>query len=285
MQNMAVERGIQSGIRRWRWWRAARKYTAIARANLQNRLAYVWDVVVQSFLIVLFIFIFGQLWSATFEAQGTAEIGGLTLVQTLWYFVWAEMLVLGKIRHARTVSQEVRDGSLAYTLGRPYNYLMYHFSFGVGDSLINMAVLLVLGGLVAWSQVGPLTSFRLETLPLLLLVTALAFVLEFSVMSIIGLLAFFFEDVNSFLFIYHKIVFVLGGLLLPIEFLPGWLQGIARALPFNLSVYAPARLFVSWDAGLFVFSVGMQVFWITVTLVVLIVLYRYGIRRVSINGG
>ena len=285
MQNMAMERGIQSGIRRWRWWRATRKYLAIARANLQNRLAYVWDVVVQSFLIVLFIFIFGQLWGATFEAQGTAEIGGLTLGQTLWYFVWAEMLVLGKIRHVRTVSQEVRDGSLAYTLSRPYNYLLYHFSFGVGDSLINMAVLLGLGGLVAWSQVGPLTSFHLETLPPLLLVTALAFVLEFCVMSIIGLLAFFFEDVSSFLFIYHKIVFVLGGLLLPIEFLPEWLQGIARALPFNLSVYAPARLLVSWDTDLFVFSVVMQVFWIAVALAVLVVLYRYGIRRVSINGG
>ncbi|MBN1963093.1 MAG: ABC-2 family transporter protein, partial [Anaerolineae bacterium] len=253
--------------------------------NLQNRLIYFWDVAVNSLLIVLFIFVFAQLWGATFEAQGEAAIAGLTLTQTVWYFVWAEMLMIGKIRHIDTVSQEVRDGSLAYTLGRPYNYLLYHFAYGVGESMVAMTVLLVFGGLVAWSQVGPLASFRLETLPGLLLVTALAFVLDFLVMSIIALLAFFFEDVQSFQFIYHKIVFVLGGLLIPVDFLPEWLQGIARALPFNLAVYAPSKLFVAWDGDQFWYSLIMQVIWIGVMALAVTTLFRYGARRVSINGG
>ncbi len=151
--------------------------------------------------------------------------------------------------------------------------------------LIQAGVLLVAGSLVAWSQVGPLYSFRLETLPVVLLVTALAFVLDFCVLSIIALLAFFMEDVNSLLFIYHKIVFVLGGLLIPVDFLPDWLQAIARVLPFNLVVYAPAKLFVAWDGGQAVFSLGLQVVWIGILAGLLTVLYRYGTRRLTINGG
>ncbi len=268
----------------WRW-SALRKYLVIARTNLQNRLTYIWDAFSASLLMILFIFVFAQLWGATFEAQNATAIAGLTLPQTVWYFVWAEMLVMGKIRHVQTVSQEVKDGSLAYTLGRPYNYLLYHFAAGVGESVINMSVFLLVGSLVALSQVGALVTFRLETLPLLLIVTALAFVLDFCVLSIIALLSFFFEDVNSFMFIYHKIVFVLGGLLIPVDFLPEWLQGFARLLPFNLAVYAPAKLFVAWDAEQFIFSVVMQVLWMGVIVALLVVLYRYGIRRVSINGG
>ena len=264
---------------------AVTKYVAIARINLLNRLAYIWDAVSNSLLIFLFIFIFAQLWGATFEAQGVAVIGGLTLTQTVWYFVWAEMIQMGKIRHVQTVSQEVKDGSLAYTLGRPYNYLLYHFAFGVGDILIQAGVLLAAGGVVAWSQVGPLATFRLETLPLLLVVTALAFVLDFCVLSIIALLAFFMEDVNSLTFIYHKIVFVLGGLLIPVDFLPDWLQSIARVLPFNLVIYAPAKLFVAWDSAQFVQVVVLQVVWIGLVGLVLVGLYRYGTRRLSINGG
>lgn len=261
------------------------KYVAIARINLQNRLAYIWDAASNSLLMFLFIFIFTQLWGATFEAQGTAVIGGLTLNQTVWYFVWAEMIQMGKIRHVQTVSQEVKDGSLAYTLGRPYNYLLYHFAFGVGDILIQAGVLLAAGGLVAWTQVGVLATFRLETLPSLLLVTALAFILDFCVLSIIALMAFFMEDVNSLTFIYHKIVFVLGGLLIPVDFLPDWLQSIARVLPFNLVVYAPAKLFVAWDSAQFLQVVVLQVVWIGVIGLVLAGLYRYGTRRLSINGG
>lgn len=272
-------------LHRRTWRGSARKYLAIARTNLLNRLAYVWDAASNVLLMFLFIFIFAQLWGATFEAQGATEIAGLTLTQTIWYFVWAEMIQMGKIRHVRTVSQEVKDGSLAYTLGRPYNYLLYHFASGIGDVLIQAGVLLVAGSLVAWSQVGPLYSFRLETLPVVLLVTALAFVLDFCVLSIIALLAFFMEDVNSLLFIYHKIVFVLGGLLIPVDFLPDWLQAIARVLPFNLVVYAPAKLFVAWDGGQAVFSLGLQVVWIGILAGLLTVLYRYGTRRLTINGG
>ena len=114
------------------WRGAVKKYVAIARINLLNRLTYIWDTASNSLLMFLFIFIFAQLWGATFEAQGTAVISGLTLNQTVWYFVWAEMIQMGKIRHVQTVSQEVKDGSLAYTLGRPYNYLLYHFFAGFG---------------------------------------------------------------------------------------------------------------------------------------------------------
>jgi ABC-2 type transport system permease protein len=265
--------------------RRFQKYAAIARTNLQNQLAYIWDAASGSLLMILFIFIFAQLWGATFEAQGAAVIAGMTLNQTVWYFVWAEMIQMGKIRHIRTVQQEVKDGSLAYTLGRPYNYLLYHFAFGLGNSVISMVVLFVAGSLVAWTQTGFLATFAPLTLPLLLLVTALAVVLDYCIASVIALMAFFMEDVQSLQFIYHKIIFVLGGLLIPVDFLPEWLQGIARVLPFNLIVYAPAHLFVAWDAGQFLYTIVMQIVWIGVIGAVLTVIYRCGVRRVSVNGG
>jgi ABC-2 type transport system permease protein len=265
--------------------KALAKYAAIARTNLQNRLAYIWDVVTGSLLMILFIFIFAQLWGAAFGAQGAAEIAGLTLTQTVWYFVWAETIQMGKIRHIRTVQEEVKDGSLAYTLGRPYNYLLYHFAFGVGEAVITMFVLFVMGSLVAYSQVGLLPTFRPETLPLLLLVTVLAFVLDFCIMSIIALMSFFMEDVTALQFIYHKIVFVLGGLLIPVDFLPDWLQGVARLMPFNMVVYAPAKLFVAWDPAQFGFTLVLQVVWIGIAASALVLIFRSGVRRVSINGG
>jgi ABC-2 type transport system permease protein len=267
-------------------WRAqARKYSAIARINVQNSLTYAWDAFGQGVFIVLFIFIFAQLWRTTFKAQHATVIGGLTLVQTLWYFVWAELIELSKLRVSFTIQEEVKDGSLAYTLGRPYNYLLYHFFSGMGSVFMRILFVLTCGAAVAWLQVGPLDTFRPETLPAVLLVTALAFTLDFCIMAGIGLLAFFFEDTAAFRLIYQKISFVLGGLLLPVDFLPHAIQSVARVLPFNLVLYAPSKLLVAWDGRQFVTMLGLQLFWIGVLGTLLALLYRYGARRVSINGG
>ncbi|MBN2304209.1 MAG: ABC-2 family transporter protein [Anaerolineae bacterium] len=267
-------------------WRAqVRKYTAIARANLQNSLAYAWEAFGQAVFVILFIFVFAQLWDATFKAQGATEIAGLTLNQTLWYFVWAELVQLSKIQVSATIQQEVQDGSLAYTLGRPYNYLLYHFSMGLGGVVMRAVFLLMFGGLVALIEVGPLESFRLTTLPAVLLITLMAYVLDYCIMAGIGLMAFFFEDTAAFRLIYQKFNFVLGGLLLPVDFLPDALQSVARVLPFNLVLYAPAKLFVAWDERQFWEMLGLQIVWIGVIAGGLALLFRYGARRVSINGG
>lgn len=265
-----------------------RKYAAIARINVQNSLAYTWEALGQGIFITLFIFVFAQLWKTTYSAQNVPDggtIGGLTLVQTLWYFVWAELIQLSKLQVAHTIESEVKDGSLAYTLGRPYNYLLYHFFNGLGGVFIRLVFVITFGAAVAWIEVGPLTTFRLEVLPGVLLITALAFVLDYSIMAGIGLMAFFFEDTSAFRLIYQKITFVLGGLLLPVDFLPEAVQGIARVLPFNLVLYAPAKQFVAWDGPQFVRMLGLQIIWIAIVGTLLALIFRYGARRVSINGG
>lgn len=262
-----------------------RKYLAVTRTNMQNSLAYTWDAVSQGIFVIVFVFIFSQLWKTTFAIQGVDVISGLTLNMTIWYFVWAELVQLSKINPVTTMQNEVKDGTLAYTLGRPYNYVLYHFFMGLGSVAIRMVVILTLGSMTAFLVAGPLHSFRPLTLPALLLVTLLAFILDYCIMALIGLLAFFFEDVAAFRLIYSKIVFVLGGLLIPVDFLPDGVQTVARVLPFNLVVYAPAKLFVKWETPQFLQIVALQVIWIGIMALVLTVTYRYGARRVSINGG
>ncbi|HML24863.1 MAG TPA: ABC-2 family transporter protein [Aggregatilinea sp.] len=261
------------------------KYAAIMRINVQNSVAYIWDAAGQGVFIVLFIFIFSQLWHATFAAQDATVIGGLTLNQTLWYFVWAELIELSKIRVSFTIQDEVKDGSLAYTLGRPYNYVLYHLFSGLGSVGIRMISVLVFGAVIALTQVGPLHTFRIETLPAVLLVTLFAFLIDYCFSAGIGLLAFFFEDTSAFRLIYQKINFVLGGLLLPVDFLPGAVQTVARVLPFNLILYGPSKLFVAWDSTQFVQILGLQIVWLAILGSGVAVLFRYGARRVSINGG
>jgi ABC-2 type transport system permease protein len=260
------------------------KYSAITLTNLQNQLAYVWDALGRAVFIILIMFIFVQLWSVAYASQGTHMIAGLTLADTIWYFLIAEMVELGKFRHDQRISDEVKDGSIAYTLNRPYNYLGYHFCNGLGETAVKMLLIFLLGlPVVLWYAGPPATSFA--AVPAVLITIFLALLLDFCMASSIGLLAFVTEDTFSFRLIYQKLIFILGGLLIPLDFLPDWLQSIARLLPFSQVTYAPAKLFVAFDLPLFLRTLALQLLWILIMGALLYLQYRWATRRLVVNGG
>ncbi len=261
-----------------------RKYSAVTLVNLQNQLAYVWDAASRSVLIVFFLFIFVQLWTAVYQKQATNSIAGLTLANTIWYFLFAEMVELGKFRHDTVISNEVKDGSIAYTLVRPYNYLAYQFANGLGETAVKMAFVFLFGAPIAWYFAGAPNIYLLG-LPATLLVLALGLTIDFFVSSMIGLMAFVMEDVFSLRLIYQKLIFILGGLLIPVDFLPDWLQRIAKVLPFNLTTYAPAKLFVRFTWEQFWQILALQMGWLVILGLLLWRQYRWASRRLAINGG
>ncbi|MBK8987415.1 MAG: ABC-2 family transporter protein [Chloroflexi bacterium] len=260
------------------------KYAAITLTNLQNQLAYVWEALNRAVFIVLIMFVFVQLWTAVYESQGVTEIAGLSLSATIWYLLIAETLELGKMRHDERISEEVKDGSVAYTLTRPYNYLAYHFFNGLGETAVKMFFIFLLGLPLVVYYAGWPTLSPAHALPVLL-VGVLAVLLDFFAFSMIGLLAFVTEDTASFRLIYQKLVFILGGLMLPLDFLPDWLQPIARVLPFNLTTYAPAKLFVAFTWAQFWQIIALQIIWLSIFGLALWRQYRWAIRQLVVNGG
>lgn len=259
------------------------KYVAIFRTQIQNRFAYAAEAAAQSLSIILFVWIFYQLWRATFNASGVTQINGLTLHDTLWYLMLAEVIVLSKPRIARRISEEVKDGSIAYLLNKPFNYLLYHLSIGLGDGLTAMVFNLLFGGVVAWLLVGPPPSPA--GWPLVLIAVIFSWLLDFCINTLIGLSAFIVEEVNAFEWIYQKVLFLLGGLLIPLDFFPEWLQRIALATPFAYTIYGPARLFVDPSLERFTNLVIMQGTWLLALGALLIFSFGRGVRRLVINGG
>jgi ABC-2 type transport system permease protein len=260
------------------------KYSAIAGINLQNSLAYAGELANRSLFMVLILYVFTQLWRATYAAAGAATIAGLSYADTLWYLVMTETIELSRARFANQMSDEVKDGSIAYTMGRPYNYLLYHWSYGLGDTLLRLAINFTAGTLIVTLLVGPMPLQLVAILPLLVNIL-LAMALNFCVQGMIGLCAFFTEDVQSIQIIYQKFLFILGGMMIPLDFFPGWLKTLSLILPFNYMMYAPARLFVQFDWSRWLNVVGMQLVWLVVFGVTLWALFRVGLRHVSINGG
>jgi ABC-2 type transport system permease protein len=259
------------------------KYWAIFKAQVSNNLAYTGDLVTRSISIVSFMWIFAQLWRTTYQSAGLEVIGGLSLHDTLWYLMLAETIVLSKPRLSLTIAETVKDGAVAYLLNKPYNFLLYHFSLGLGDSILQMLFNLLAGGAMVWLLVGPPPP--VWGWPLAIMAIILAWLIDFCLAAMIGLTAFLTEEVAAFDWIYSKVLFLLGGLLIPLDFFPEWLQTIAHALPFAYTVYGPARLFVEPDLWRFAGLLLGQLAWLAVLGGLLALFYRRSVSWLSINGG
>ncbi|HEY2980379.1 MAG TPA: ABC transporter permease, partial [Anaerolineales bacterium] len=166
---------------------------------------------------------------------------------------------------------------------KPYDFLWYQFSNSLGEMVFRGVANALFGGAIALWLVGPPPSLAGFVVVLPAIVGS--WVLNFCAAALIGLAAFVVEDVTAFVWIYQKAAFILGGLLIPLDFYPGWLQAIAKALPFSSMVYAPAKLFIAPTPALFLNTLLLQSVWIAVLGLLLTLVYRRGLAQLTVNGG
>jgi ABC-2 type transport system permease protein len=257
-----------------------RKTWGVLKITLLSRFAYLGELLVRSVFIVLVMFIFTQLWRATGSVQQT----GFSLTQLIWYLAFTEAIATSVTSGATEVDQEVRSGDIAYRLLRPLPYPLHHFGAALGERLLRFAINLLVGMLVALIVVGPLALGPQSWLFGFSAVLA-AFVADWLWTMSISLLSFWFEDTQGLHFVYRRIMMVLGGMLIPIDAYPEWLQRICRLLPFQYLYYAPARLFVRPEPGYWVEVLGILALIGLVGCAVMLFIYRLGLRQVSAQGG
>jgi ABC-2 type transport system permease protein len=230
--------------------RTISKYWYIFSTQINNNLTYPAELIGRSLIILPFMWIFFQLWKVTFNSAAATTINGLTFHDTMWYLMLTETIELSRPRIANTISEAVREGSIVYFLNKPYDFLLYHFSTSMGEIVFRASVNILLGGSLVWLLVGPPPSAW--GWPMVVIIFLGAAIINFSISAMIGLTSFVVEDVTAFQWIYQKLAFILGGLLIPIDFYPQWLQVICKALPFSSMTYAPARLFIAPSTLLFI---------------------------------
>lgn len=258
-----------------------RKYASTLSISTQNHFAYFANFVIGTAFFVFILFVMAQLWKAIYTDR--AMIEGFSLVQVIWYLIMTETVVLSRSHFHLEINNTIKSGEISYLLIRPYNFLGYHLFNSLGEILPKLAAHLLIGvpvGLILTGTLGLDSHF-----PFVVVSILLGVVLNFFFYMALALTAFWTEDNTAFFFIYSKLVFVIGGMLIPIDFLPVWLQGVSKVLPFVYVTYWPARLAVSFDWVLYGRVLAGQAVYILAAFILAGWIYRRGVKQVNVNGG
>jgi ABC-2 type transport system permease protein len=260
------------------------KYLEMFKITLLTSLTYFHELVGRQVFLLFIMYVFVQLWRTTYRGEGSTTIAGFTMPQMIWYLTISESIVMGMARTGAEIDTEVKSGSLAYSLTKPYDYQLFHYARYMGDSLVKFFSSLIVAGAVSWALVGS-PPFSAGSFAAGLVAAFLGFTMDFWIQMSLGLTAFWVEDTWAFRFFYSRVTMLLGGMMLPLDVFPEWLRKIAGSLPVASMVYGPVKSFVRFDATEWALLLGRQALWIAVLCLVARSIYGTGVKRVNVQGG
>ena len=263
------------------------KYLAIARSAFWQRLSERAALIGRVSFYCLILLVFSCVWRSIFAAQSPPGADGKQAAQLagdyVWYLALTEWIMLSQPTLYLDIEADVRSGDIAYQLARPLSYVGGKLAEGVGDLLLRMLTLAPFGLLFARLFSGQWVAGR--GLALAALVGVAAALLLLLCYAAIGLCAFWLHDCTPVYLVWQKLLFVLGGLMVPLSIYPAWLQALAQHLPFASMLYGPGELVSNPDPhralGLLL-ELGV---WSVLAAGLVLALERRGRRAIELTGG
>ncbi|CAG7647561.1 ABC transporter permease [Paenibacillus allorhizosphaerae] len=261
----------------------ALKYTAVGRISLRNHFAYVYDFLVRSIFLVVVMYIFIQLWQTTFQGEGKPLIEGYSFRQIIWYILFAESLTMAFPSLAIRIEEEVKSGDVGYKLMKPFSYIGYHYVSYVSEVYVRLAVNFTVGCTLGIAVFG-FPSFGMGWAGFFIMSFG-SITVNFLLGMTLALCAFWVEETRGLEFVYNKLLFTVGGMLMPLELFPEALQQVCKWLPFQAVLYFSAKTAVRWEDVDLVSMLAVQWAWVTGLVLVVAWVYRRGVRKLNVNGG
>lgn len=248
---------------------------------LAYRVNYYSGIIIYAINIGAYYF----MWKAIY---GDAEtLSGFTVLQMTTYVAISWMARAFYFNNLdREISNDIRDGSLAVQMTRPYNYLIVKMMQGFGEGLFRL-FLFMAPGMVVVALIFPITfPTEPERWIVFFIMIWFSFLINSQLNLMTGLFAFFVENNEGLMRMKRVTVDLLSGVVIPLAFFPLWAKSVLEWLPFQAITYLPSSVFTGRLNGVEVWqALLVQVIWVIVLIIPIQLMWRSARRRLFVQGG
>jgi ABC-2 type transport system permease protein len=256
------------------------KYAAFSRVAAAQARRERGELYARVAFFAVILGVFSSLWRAVGEAGMPLAADPKALV---WYLAATEWILLSAPPIHIDIQEAIRRGDVAYCLSRPVSFVIAEFAASLGLLAVRAPLLGLTAFVCAFAFTGwtPPLSALARIVPFGFVASALITALYLW----IGLLAFWLQDVSPVYWVWQKLMFVLGGLMLPLELYPAFVMRVAAFTPFPALLAEPA----SFVFRNHVITPGVLaenlLFWSCATALAVGWTFRRAAVALTINGG
>jgi ABC-2 type transport system permease protein len=220
------------------------------------------------------------MWTAIF--QNTPIIAGFTVKEMITYLLIGYLFqVMVRNFLADVIARDIKNGTLSMYLIQPMSYFSFVLikeigRISVATILSMLSQLLVI--LLFYQQI--IFNFNPLYLATIFIMLIFAFLSELLISYLIGLIAFWTDEVEGIYSTTNSLKKFFSGGFFPLNLLPHTFLTISFLLPFAYSFYVPTQLYLNKLSiqqgfqGLFI-----QLIWIGILLAVIKLVWNAGIKR------
>ena len=273
-----------------------KQYMPFASAGVKGVLSYKAQTFMWLFIAFIDVFFIVFLYQAIYRNSPdgmSSVINGFTFYEMVLYMVTSFVFsfVVNSSETSWNIFQDIKEGTIANTLTKPVSYRLRHLFTYMGDMIFLFLIMvlpilsIVYGIFMGLGLVTiNVTNFIVNAL-IFLLLTILAGFINDAISYFIGLLTFFTEHMFVLNFLRNSIQNFLSGTMVPLSFM-GAFGVICSYTPFAFLNSTPVLTlmckFNNVDALIYV---GVAFGWLVFLELVNHLMFKYCIRRVTVQGG
>lgn len=214
----------------------------LAKSMVRSRLQYSASHAVRTAASVIFGMIYVAIWQGIGEQDLLGEYGTEGMVH---YIAFNQVILwLTFTQYGLGLEERVRTGQIALDLARP----VHLFVFAAGREAGSIAYNAIFTALPLFFIYDWMFGLAVPREPAVWLWTAAALLMAvYSALCIgygIGVASLWTVEGRWFHLLNYSLNFVLSGFLMPLQWMPDWLQAVARASPYPIFHSVPAGLYM-----------------------------------------
>jgi ABC-2 type transport system permease protein len=260
-----------------------RLYLEVARRTYHRIATYRGATFAGVFTNTVFGFLLAYVLLAVYRER--TEVGGFDVTDAVTFTFVAQglLMVLGMFSDTE-IADRITTGDVIVDLQRPFDHQGWWAGVSVGKAayyaLFRGVPPFVVGALAFDLRLPGATAAVAFALSV-----ALAVGVGFGWRYLVQLSAFWLLDVRGANQLAWLVAQFLSGAFIPIVFFPGWLESVARALPFASMVQVPIEVWLGRPEGSLAAVLLVQLAWVVALVLAGRAVMRQAVRRVVVQGG
>lgn len=253
------------------------------KGELQYRVKAISGVATQIFWGLMYIYLYTAF-------MGGKVIDGFSIEQMITY-VWLgqAFLVIRFLDLPKNCAREIESGNICYKFVRPINlynlWFAEHLGYKMSATILRCLPLVLFASIMPKSiRIGLPTSFTAFILFLVAII--IGTLLSSAISMIIVYLTFKTLSSKGTVTICNTVCGVLGGLYIPLVFMPQSIQNVLNYLPFRFSLDLPARIYIGNISPLEGLKfIGIALAWLVIIVLIGKLLIGKAGKNAVIQGG
>lgn len=256
-----------------------KKYIQVVKMSLIDENLFKMNYYLSFISVPIQTLIIYYFWQVNMTSK---DINGFTFNSIILYFVFMQVLLISyssAMYIAYELWNDINRGTIITWLLRPISYPVYIFSKKIGIFIpkILSSLFLIYGFLYIFGF-----NFKIISIFPGLLSSIMGYIILSEIQYIIGSLTFWLKNVITLRDVVINILMLLGGLIIPIDFMPKIIQKISFATPMPSIYYYPVNILIgninNDDLGKFIL---IQFIWIILLAFIIKMIWAKGSHMVE----